>query len=1012
MKKQIKFFVAALLVTLLAFCLIGCTKSTTVTFKQANETIVATVIADKEGKIYVPSVTAAEGYVIEGWYTTTDYSGEPVDIAQTAFTQNTTLYAKVSAKSYTLNYNLGYENATGTPGQVTFNIDGTFTTAPTPEREGYVFTGWASDDTVYEAGQTITADFIGDRTLVATWETKLLTVRFFDDVGLLTIKENVPYGSDVIAPLAPHTYSWCYEFDNWDKKLTKITEDIEVNAVYEYIPTQLPDGNQYEFTEVYDGEGQLSGYSLKIPGNNQPYFQLPNSVALPNEHNGRPIVEISESALSYQNTMQKLYVPGSIKTINAAIMFCDRLEIVVFEEGVEILKSNELYGAIYSCKRLKEVYIPSTLSIVEHKAFLFVGDYTEEKMPEFICADGGNFVFEDNTFKSADGKKIIYTDRYVANFHVDEKAEDIYPGLFMTWDCDSPLESVIIDGHINIIYENTFSNCMALRSVTFNGTIGEIKGYKGHYDNGGNFNITGASAFGGCYSLIQVNLPYGLKKIGDGAFFDSFFNCSGWSEIVLPNSLEYIGWDAFTNIQGYSSGITSIKMVDENGQQVSGNDYYMVENNCIIAKNVDIKISDTQTIKGDSLYIYAAQSSATSYTVPSSVREIKEFAFAYTRYLENLSLPEGMTEIKAGCIGGSIYNRSEYVGSSIINLNIPDSVTVIRSSTLCIGGNSLSGYGGITYLPNLTTLTIGQNSLLTSIEDQAMIGLGVETFFVPASVTHIGAFAINGENLTKFEVDTCNEYYCAMDGVLFDKDITNLILYPWGKSDIDYAIPSTVTDIKASSMSNTEFLENVTLPASVTILERGVFWNSNALKTITFEGNKAPHLQSGMPYIFSKNMRTLLDIDIIAPVGAYYSYLGMFLDYDKTCLQLLSKEDQSLTVYEFELGASPQNIPDENIYIETLPFPDSYVDGTTTMYFIGWFTADGTDGEWGEEISGSPYYYDDSGTIVTLYARFKDQERREGTQLFPWYADDTEFRPFKLKGEIGEISYIKFRLLI
>ncbi len=76
------------------------------------------------------------------------------------------------------------------------------------------------------------------------------------------------------------------------------------------------------------------------------------------------------------------------------------------------------------------------------------------------------------------------------------------------------------------------------------------------------------------------------------------------------------------------------------------------------------------------------------------------------------------------------------------------------------------------------------------------------------------------------------------------------------------------------------------------------------------------------------------------------------------------------------------------------------------MYFTGWFTADGTDGQWGEEIS-SPYI-NNSGTIVNLYARFNNQERKDGSELFPWTLDDTKWSPYAIKGIVGEKTWIKY----
>ena len=91
--------------------------------------------------------------------------------------------------------------------------------------------------------------------------------------------------------------------------------------------------------------------------------------------------------------------------------------------------------------------------------------------------------------------------------------------------------------------------------------------------------------------------------------------------------------------------------------------------------------------------------------------------------------------------------------------------------------------------------------------------------------------------LEMIEVDEENPALCAVDGVLFSKDRTQLCCYPAGARREYYAIPDGVTWIGGDAFAYNPYLVKVAMTNSVTRMSFGVFSNCKALRSISLSGN-------------------------------------------------------------------------------------------------------------------------------------------------------------------------------
>ena len=208
------------------------------------------------------------------------------------------------------------------------------------------------------------------------------------------------------------------------------------------------------------------------------------------------------------------------------------------------------------------------------------------------------------------------------------------------------------------------------------------------------------------------------------------------------------------------------------------------------------------------------------------------------KWLLGLVTFAAMAVLCAVCVGAEKYG--DYLYYSVLDdgtVQITDCETGAETVVIpdTIDGKSVTSIGkyAFYYCSSLKSITIPDG--VTEIGLGAFSGCtSLTNITIPSSVTSIGDYAFSGcKSLTAIGVEVGNNNYTSVNGVLFNKDKTELICYPAGKTDKSYNIPDSVTSIGDWAFIGCTSLTSITIPNGVTSIGDYAFYGCTSLTSIT-----------------------------------------------------------------------------------------------------------------------------------------------------------------------------------
>jgi hypothetical protein len=581
--------------------------------------------------------------------------------------------------------------------------------------------------------------------------------------------------------------------------------------------------NAYEFSIGSDDTGDYSkGMVESIPALGDGLGRISDGLYSGMELRGLRIPDsvesIGASAFSGCTKLENLNFPKSLSVLGEyAFDGCNRLR---FSNSGE-LSSSSLTTIPEACFRncflLDYMYVPQTVTTIGASAF-YSTDVGFWEFPKNLT-DVGDYAFYMFGSRGSLPDSTLYLDS-----HVNRIGD--YAFYYF-----SNLKSIKASGDVDYIGDHAFCDCRYLSSIEFSGDVGTLSSscftFEQQSERGNlnkvifkkNVDTIGDNAFSNHTGFRRVELPSGIRTIGDAAFMYCNNLAVVQNDGVVAESLESIGASAFYNnkLSSFSVGDSLTSIGDRAfAQQTRLSSFHFGDNIVSIGKTAFSGCSN----------LFKTEK---KLVCPKNLKYIGEMAFANCSNITSVEFDDALEEIPALFsispisdknttlasvnIGNGIKTIGSLAFSNCASLKYVDfgsSVKTIGSAAFyecrnlekVIMPDTVEHIGDAVFMTNLALSSLHLSDSLTAISNSAFSGdKKLKSLELPDSITYIGKGAFNGASL--------------------------------GPS---LRIPDSVVEIGNNAFANNRLLEDVSFGSSIKTIGDYAFINSSLSNLSLNEG--------------------------------------------------------------------------------------------------------------------------------------------------------------------------------
>lgn len=519
-------------------------------------------------------------------------------------------------------------------------------------------------------------------------------------------------------------------------------------------------------------------------------------------------------------------------------------------------------NAFYGCTSLTDIYIPDTINIVPSSAFTGCSSLVNIHVydagavdPRYESHDG---VLYDRGIDKTYLRPVYMPAAKTGSYTIPDGVDQIPANAFK----GSGISRVVIPQSVTVIGQEAFANCINLATVTFVNPSA-----------GGQLSV-GNRAFMNCFSLTNITFPARLSQIATSRVNDNMLGSFSSLDDLTANADDafLIDKDAIEveNESDLDTQLVAVNVARGSGATYSSADGVLFRNNGSelvyfpAAKDAEnYAIPSTTTRICESAFLDTSLSGI--LTIPISVQTIDRFAFAAT------DITEVVFEGRAGAAGLStgigayaFYNCNSlaeltFEENSIVStigegafmdteeltdITIPSTVTEIGDRAFAWSEYEAEEYDDW-YTKDLSiTFASGDDSTLADLYlgNAIFLGCEIDELTLPANAVLSTGF-FNGIVLgyNALSVSENNDTMAVENDAIYLKSTTGsldtLLLYVGSDEVFDFTDEEgnviNVLTIADGAFINNEYIEEVTIPASVKTISNSAFYGVD-LETLNF----------------------------------------------------------------------------------------------------------------------------------------------------------------------------------
>lgn len=325
--------------------------------------------------------------------------------------------------------------------------------------------------------------------------------------------------------------------------------------------------------------------------------------------------------------------------------------------------------------------------------------------------------------------------------------------------------------------------------------------------------------------IPTIEFPASLKKIGTAAFY----NCDSLKKVVIPSNVTGIGSCAFIDCSSLKDISVPAELKNIGGGAFHETPWFDAQGDFVVINSI----------------LMAYKGEEKTVRIPEGIIEINDYAFADAMVTPYSALILDNTELREVVIPDSVtrIGSSSFFGCvSIREFHLPSGLKEIGSEAFC-------------RCTGIVRMDIPEG--VRSICDEAFYGCTkLVALSIPASVDTIGNGVFAGcDMLGTVGISPGNESFVCMNGAIFSKDLTEMLMYLPGADADTFIMPESVTVLRSDAFENCkkirhvelsdgirtigpytffgcEKLESIKMPAELTIIDDHAFGNCISLQNV------------------------------------------------------------------------------------------------------------------------------------------------------------------------------------